>query len=63
MRISYLWALTCLDGAALRSWAKELMQTKPFKRVAVALANKMARIAFAIIRRHRQRPGPHKNRG
>ena len=32
------------------------MQTKPFKRVAVALANKMARIAFAIIRRHRQRP-------
>jgi hypothetical protein len=55
-QISYLWALTCLDGAALRSWAKKLMQTKPFKLVAVALANKMARIAFAIIRRHRQRP-------
>ena len=33
---------------ALRSWAKKLMQTKPFKLVAVA--NKMARIAFAIMR-------------
>ena len=32
------------------SWAKKLMQTKPFKLVAVALANKMARIAFAIMR-------------
>jgi hypothetical protein len=54
---------------ALRSWAKKLMQSKPFKLVAVALANKMARIAFAIMRgkttiaqfqpsdrRHRQRP-------
>jgi hypothetical protein len=29
---------------------EELMQTKPFKLVAVALANKMARIAFAIMR-------------
>jgi transposase len=35
---------------ALRSWAKKLMQTKPFKLVAVALANKLARIAFAIMR-------------
>ncbi len=35
---------------ALRSWAKKLMQTKPFKLVAVALANKMARIAFTIMR-------------
>ena len=35
---------------ALRSWAKKLMQSKPFKLVAVALANKMARIAFAIMR-------------
>ena len=35
---------------ALRSWAKKLMQTKPFKLVAVALATKMARIAFAIMR-------------
>jgi transposase len=54
---------------ALRSWAKKLIQTKPFKLVAVALANKMPRIAFAIMRgkttywqfqpsdrRHRQRP-------
>lgn len=35
---------------ALRSWAKKLIQTKPFKLVAVALANKLARIAFAIMR-------------
>jgi transposase len=35
----------------LRCWAKKLMQTKPFKLVAVALANKLARIAFAIMRR------------
>jgi len=35
---------------ALRAWAKKLMQTKPFKLVAVALANKLARIAFAVMR-------------
>ena len=34
----------------LRSWAKKLIEKKPFKLVAVALANKMARIAFAILR-------------
>ena len=34
----------------MRPFAKKLMQTKPFKLVAVALANKMARIAFAIMR-------------
>jgi transposase len=31
-------------------WAKKLIEKKPFKLVAVALANKMARIAFAIMR-------------
>jgi transposase len=31
-------------------WAKKLIDKKPFKLVAVALANKMARIAFAILR-------------
>jgi transposase len=35
---------------ALRMWAKKLIEKKPFKLVAVALANKMARIAFAILR-------------
>ena len=35
----------------LRMWAKKLIEKKPFKLVAVALANKMARIAFAILRR------------
>jgi transposase len=34
----------------LRTWAKKLIERKPFKLVAVALANKMARIAFAIMR-------------
>jgi transposase len=34
----------------LRMWAKTLIEKKPFKLVAVALANKMARIAFAILR-------------
>ena len=32
----------------LRMRAKKLIEKKPFKLVAVALANKMARIAFAI---------------
>ena len=36
------------DG--LRVWAAKLMETKPFKLVAVALANKLARIAFAVMR-------------
>ncbi len=35
---------------ALRTWACKLMETKPFKLVAVALANKVARIAFAVMR-------------
>jgi transposase len=34
----------------LRMWAKRLIEKKPFKLVAVTLANKMARIAFAIMR-------------
>jgi transposase len=35
-----------LHTDALRMWAKKLIEKKPFKLVAVALANKMARIAF-----------------
>ena len=34
----------------LRMWAKKLIEKKPFKLVAVALVNKMARIAFTIMR-------------
>ena len=34
----------------LLMWAKRLIEKKPFKLVAVALANKMARIAFAVLR-------------
>ena len=35
---------------ALRTWADRLMNAKPFKLVAVAIANKLARIVFAILR-------------
>ena len=35
---------------ALRTWANRLMESKPFKLVAVAIANKLARIVFAILR-------------
>ncbi len=35
---------------ALRMWAKRLIDKKPFKLVAVALANKLARIVFAILK-------------
>lgn len=35
--------------SALADWARKLLATKPFKLVAVALANKMARIAWAIM--------------
>jgi transposase len=38
----------CSD--ALRKWADRLMETKPFKLAAVAIANKLARIAFALMR-------------
>ena len=34
----------------LRMWLKRLLEEKPFKLIAVALANKMSRIAFAILR-------------
>ena len=34
---------------ALRTWAKALLAGKPFKLVAVAIANKMARIVFAML--------------
>lgn len=34
----------------LRNWAGKLLEAKPFKLVAVALANKLARLAFALMR-------------
>lgn len=36
----------------LRNWARKLLATKPFKLVAVALANKLARLAFALMRQN-----------
>jgi transposase len=33
----------------LRMWAKKLLESKPFKLVAVATANKLARMAFALM--------------
>jgi transposase len=38
----------------LSNWARELLSKKPFKLVAVALANKIARIAWAIMARNTQ---------
>ena len=35
----------------LADWARGLLAKKPFKVVAVALANKMARIAWAVMAR------------
>ena len=35
----------------LADWARSLLAKKPFKVVAVALANKMARIAWAVMAR------------
>jgi transposase len=36
----------------LRVWARGLLETKPFKLVAVATANKLARMAFALMRQN-----------
>jgi len=36
----------------LRAWARKLLETKPFKLVAVATANKLARMAFALMSQH-----------
>jgi transposase len=35
----------------LANWARRLLSKKPFKLVAVALANKLARIAWSIMTR------------
>ncbi len=39
------------EGSALKGWARALMERKPFRVAAVALANKMARIAWAVMAR------------
>ena len=39
------------DGSASKAWATSLLARKPFKVVAVALANKTARIVWALLRR------------
>ena len=45
---------------ALADWARSLLAKKPFKVVAVALANKMARIAWAVMARSTAyEPGSH----
>jgi transposase len=46
----YLRKLLVVGAHGLRMWAAKLMETKPFKLVAVAIANKLARIAFAVMR-------------
>jgi hypothetical protein len=42
--------LLASEEQARAVWAKKLIEKKPFNLVAVAIANKMARIAFAILR-------------
>ncbi|MES0026602.1 MULTISPECIES: IS110 family transposase [unclassified Mesorhizobium] len=44
---------------ALRSWADRLLEAKPFKLVAVATANKLARIVFALMRDVTHYAGTH----
>jgi len=41
----------------LRRWTQKLLATKPFKLVAVALANKLARMAFAIMNTNQRYSG------
>jgi transposase len=41
----------------LRNWARKLLATKPFKLVAVACANKLARMAFALMSRNTRYAG------
>ena len=36
-------------GGAMGQWARKLLDTKPFRLAAVALANKMARIIWALL--------------
>jgi transposase len=36
-------------GGALGAWARKLLEAKPFRLVAVALANKLARIAWVLM--------------
>jgi transposase len=45
--------------SALADWARKLLDKKPFKLVAVALANKMARIAWAIMAKSRSYDPAH----
>jgi transposase len=37
-------------GSSSKAWAEALLERKPFKVAAVALADKMARIASAVLR-------------
>jgi len=39
-------------GGRLGEWARKLLEAKPFRLVAVALANKLARIAWALMRKN-----------
>ena len=39
------------DGSALGRWARQMLERKPWNVVVVALANKMARMAWAVLAR------------
>ena len=42
------------DGSWLSDWARSLLEKKPARVVTVALANKMARVAWAVLKRGHQ---------
>lgn len=48
-RIKSATGKTLLKSSPLADWARRLLEKKPFRLVAAALANKMARIAWAIL--------------
>jgi transposase len=48
-RIKSAKSKTALNQSPLADWARGLLAKKPFRLVAAALANKMARIAWAIL--------------
>ena len=52
--VAVLWRLRAAKGpiaSPLARWAKALLDKKPFRLVAMALANKLARIAWALMAR------------
>ena len=61
--VAVLWRLRAAKGpiaSPLARWAKALLDKKPFRLVAMALANKLARIAWALMARGGEYDPAHK---